>query len=270
MMAEDTRTFSEVREQETAAGLKWVGIGGGIIAVALILLWIMNVALRRSPDALKMMHIGVGLGVVAGLVVMAIAAYRMSQVKNLKTVPYTCPYCDAANQLMSEPTTSFECENCNQTVRFENGVLVPIRVVSCGSCGTDNRVSVKSNRFICQKCNATIQVQAEAAYSAAPAYNSGIVPAPSAPAPPPPQPARLLTEHNMDVLIYSYDRTREAHLLSSLQTLLDVDAAQIKRLTATVSDRAPLVVGVDMPQAEAESLRVQLSQLGADVHLRPS
>lgn len=272
-MAEDTRTLSEVREQETANGLKWMGIGGGIIVFALIMIWILKVALRGNPGLTHTMQIGMYVGIAAGFAVIAGAAYRMSQVKNIQTVAFTCPYCDAANQLMSEPTTNFECENCHQTVRFENGVLVPIRVVSCGSCGTDNRVSVKSSRFICQKCNATIQVQSEqAAYGAVPAYNSGAVATPKvAPAAAPsPQPARLLTEHNMDVLIYSYDHTRELHLLANLQTLLDVDTEQMKRLTGTISDRAPLVVGVDMPQAEAEALRVQLTQLGADVHLRPS
>ncbi len=275
-MAEDTRTLSEVREQETANGLKWIGIGAGIIVFALIMIWILKVALRGNPNLTHTMQIGMYLGIAAGFAVIAGAAYRMSQVKNIQTVAFTCPYCDATNQLMSEPTTNFECENCNQTVRFENGVLVPIRVVSCGSCGTDNRVSVKSNRFICQKCNATIQVQAEQpafgaapAQVATPAYNTAVV-GTMPTAAPPPQPVRLLTEHNMDALIYSYDHTREAHLLANLQTLLGVDAEQIKRLTGTISDRSPLVVGVDMPQAEAEALRVQLSQLGANVHLRPS
>ena len=281
-MAEDTRTLSEVREQETANGLKWIGIGAGIIVFALIMIWILKVALRDNPSLAHTMQIGMYVGIAAGFAVIAGAAYRMSQVKNIQTVAFTCPYCDAANQLMSEPTTNFECENCHQTVRFENGVLVPIRVVSCGSCGTDNRVSVKSNRFICQKCNATIQVQAEQpafgaapsqgttpAQRATPAYNTAVVGAMPTAAPPP-QPARLLTEHNMDVLIYSYDPSRETHLLANLQTLMGVDAEQMKRLTGTISDRKPLVVSVDMPQAEADALRVQLSQLGANVHLRPS
>ncbi len=262
-MADGTRTISEVREEATANGLKWIGIGAGIIVFALIMIWILKVALRDSPHLLHTTQILMYLIIAAGSAVIVGAAYRIGQVKNIPTVPFNCPYCDAANQLLAEPTTNFECENCHQTVRFENGALVPIRVVSCGSCGTDNRVSVKSTRLICQKCNANIQIEA-----AQPATNAAYRPTP-APAPSP-QPARLLTEHNMDVVIYSYDHSREARLLTTLETLLDVDAGQVKRLTGTISAHAPLIVGVDMPQPEAEALRVQLTQLGADVHLRPS
>ena len=94
--------------------------------------------------------------------------------------------------------------------------MVPVRVISCSNCNTDNRISVKASRFICSKCNATVQVQAEQQ----PVYGMGNV----TPAPAPARPAVLLTQTNQDVLIQSFDPARENLLAQMIQDLLGVES----------------------------------------------
>ena len=262
-MANGTVTVTEVREQEAANTLKWVGVGIGIILFAAFMIYFLGLFLKTDPALLKIMRAGMGLGIVAGIAVIGGALYRQSQLRNMPSVTFPCPYCDAANHLVAEPTSDFECETCHQTVRFEaNGKMVPVRVISCSNCNTDNRISVKASRFICSKCNATVQVQAEQQ----PVYGMGNV----APAPTPARPATLLTQTNQDVLIQSFDPAREGQLAQMIRELLGVEDTEARRLLGTIAPRKPLIIGVDMPQMDAERLQIQLSQLGASVYLRAS
>ncbi len=267
-MARTTVTLSEVREQETANTLKWVGVGVAIMLVAAFMIYFLGLFLKDNHSLLRVMRLGMGVGIAIGAVVVGGAAARLSKVRSMESFAYPCPYCDAINQLVEEPTANFECETCHQTVRFdENGVPVPVRVIGCSNCGTDNRVSIKSNRFICSKCNATIQVQAEQ-----PVYGMGNVAsaAPTASAPPRPAPTLLNQSgpSNVDVVVQSFDPAREGQLAAMLQNMMGIETAEARRLLGTIGARTPLIIGVDMPAQEADQLSAQLTQLGAQVHLR--
>lgn len=259
-MSRETQTITEVREQETANSLKWIGVGALIMLFAFLMIYILGVYLKDNPRMLSSMRMGMGLGVVAGGAVIIGGLYKLSQLRNLASVTFPCPYCDAANHLVAKPESDFECETCHQTVRFDNaGNMLPVKIISCPTCNTDNRISTKSTRFICSKCNNTVQVQAEQ-----PVYGMG---QPAAPAPTP-RPVMLLTHSNFDVLIQSFDPNRENLLAQSLVNILGVEVPEARRLLSTVNDRMPLIVGVDLPQSETEPLQAQLTQLGAKVHLR--
>ena len=265
-MARTTVTLTEVREQETATTLKWVGVGVAIMLVAAFMIYFLGLFLKDNQSLLKIMRLGMGIGIAIGAIVIGAAAARLSRVRNMASFTYPCPYCDAANQLVEEPTADFECETCHQTVRFDDkGVMIPVRVIGCSNCGTDNRVSIKSSRFICSKCNATVQVQAEQ-----PVYGMGATAA--TPAAAPPRPALLLNQpngqSNMDVMIQSFDATRGAKLAERLQSILGVEVDEARRLLGTIGPRAPLIIGVDMPAQEADQLSAQLTQSGAQVHMR--
>ncbi len=272
-MARTTVTLSEVREQETANTLKWVGVGVAIMLVAAFMIYFLGLFLKDNHSLLKVMRLGMGVGIVIGAVVVGGAAARLSKVRSMESFAYPCPYCDAINQLVEEPTANFECETCHQTVRFdENGVLVPVRVIGCSKCGTDNRVSIKSSRFICSKCNATIQVQAEQpvygmgnAMSGTSGATASAASAPSRPAP------TLLNQpgpSHVDVAVQSFDAARESQLAALLQNMMGIELAEARRLLGTIGARTPLIIGVDMPVQEADQLSAQLTQLGAHVHLR--
>lgn len=268
-MARTTVTLSEVREQETANTLKWVGVGVVIMLVAAFMIYFLGLFLKDNASLLRVMRLGMGVGIAIGAIVVGGAAARLSKVRNMASFLYPCPYCDASNQLVEEPTANFECETCHQTVRFdESGVPVPVRIIGCSNCGTDNRVSIKSSRFICSKCNATIQVQAEQ-----PVYGMGNVAsaaAPAASAPPRPAPALLnqTDPSHVDVVVQSFDPAREGQLAVMLQNMMGIEVAEARRLLGTIGARTPLIIGVDMPVQEADQLSAQLTQLGAHVHLR--
>ena len=263
-MARTTVTLTEVREQETANTLKWVGVGAAIMLVAAFMIYFLGLFLKDNASLLKIMRLGMGVGIAIGAVVIGGALARLSKVRNMTSFTYPCPYCDAANQLVEEPVSDFECETCHQTVRFdENGVMVPVRVIGCSNCGTDNRVSVKASRFICSKCNATVQVQAEQ-----PVYGMAAASAVVAPAAAPPRPATLLNQSNVDVVIQAFDAARGAQLASAVQNLLGVETDEARRLLGTIGPRSPLIIGVDMSAPDADQLSAQLIQLGAQVHQR--
>lgn len=258
-MATETMTITEAREQGIAEALKWIGLGTLFLTICAFLIYFLHLFLQGGP--LVMMRVLMSIGALAGGAVLVSGLVKFSQAQKLVGVDYPCPYCEQKNQLVAKPTRNFECEHCHQTVRFdETGNPVPVRVINCSNCNTDNRVSVKSNRFICIKCNATIQVQAEQ-----PAYGmGGMGMGGSTPA----RPAMLLNNTQYDVLITAFDRARVAHLAASVQSLLGVEAPEARRLLDTITDRTPLIIGVDMPQLDAEHLQAQLTQLGAKINLR--
>lgn len=257
-MARETITITEAREQGTSEALKWIFLGAGIILLAFFLRYFLHLFLQGGP--LIGMRRGMLIGAVAGFCVAVGGGIKYFKLRELTGVAFPCPYCDQLNQLVAPPESDFECENCHQTVRFdEKGTLIPVKIINCSNCNTDNKVSSKATRFICSKCNATIQVQADQ-----PVYGMGNV-RPTAPV----RPTMLLNHANFDVLISAFDHARQGQLASSLEGLLGVEAAEARRLLSTVTDRTPLIVGVDMAQLDAEQLQAQLTQLGAKVVLRP-
>ncbi len=73
---------------------------------------------------------------------------------------------------------------------------------------------------------------------------------------------------NQNILIQGYDPAREQKVALLLQRELGVDLQEARRLLSTITDKTPLIVAYDVPQADADSLRRQLEQLGASVQIR--
>jgi hypothetical protein len=72
-----------------------------------------------------------------------------------------------------------------------------------------------------------------------------------------------------DVLLISVDRRQENEVALKLQNLLVVNLPEARRLMATATNTAPLVVSHGLPQRKAETIRRQLQDLGATATLRP-
>jgi ribosomal protein L7/L12 len=254
-MAKGPTTFSELREQEYTASIGTAVTGVAIIVVALILLFVLNRVLVGTNQSI--MRVAIGIGVFAGISIVTFAAVRSSRVNKTPIVPFKCPYCDRTNRLVARPTEDFDCEHCLRTIRFEAGKMVPVRTISCTNCGADQRISVKAERCICDKCNAVMQVHADDL-----AGTRSSVAAPVA------RPGILLTGEHHVVLIQGYDSAHEQKVAGVLQHELGVDLLEARRLLATVSEKTPLIIAYDVPQSDAEALRQQLEQSGANVQMR--
>jgi transposase-like protein len=257
-MAKGATTLSEVREQEytRAVGLAVTGVG-------LILAGILLIAFLKYlvPDnILGVSRVCVGLASLVGVGILLAAVKKIVDVRNAASIDFRCPYCDSINKLVAQPTEDFECESCHSTVRFENGKMVPIRTITCTSCGAEHRVSIKAERYVCDRCNAVLQVQQQTQ----PVYGMAPTPAPA----PSRQPAMMLGGVNQSVLLQALDRSREGQVAAILQRELGVDLAEARRLLNTISDQTPLIVAYDVPYDQADGLRKQFEQLGATVTMR--
>jgi ribosomal protein L7/L12/uncharacterized protein YlaI len=266
-MAKGATTLSEVREQEYTQSVGMVAWGIGLIVVCLLLIAFLKYIVPPSILVVSQVLCGLAALVGAGLVIAAVK--RIMDVRNAPSVVYKCPYCEAANHLTAQPTEDFVCDSCHATIRFENGKPVPVRTITCTTCGAQHRVSIKAERYVCDKCNAVlaVQQQTQAVYGmTAPAAPA---PGPAAPAAAPPRPAAMmLGGSNQNILLQGFDRTRENKIAAVLQRELGVNLAEARRLLETVTEKTPLIVAYDIPYDQADSLRKQFEQLGAVVSMR--
>jgi len=256
-MAKGPTTLSEVREQEYTRSVILAAWGIGLIIVGVLVIAFLHYLV--PPHVMLVSRVLVGLAVFAGAALVAVAGKNIVDLKYRATVLFKCPYCDAFNKLVATPTENFECDSCLATIRFENGKMVPVRTISCSNCGAEHRVSVKAERYVCDRCNAVIQIQqlTDPVYGMAPGATQK-----------PRQPAMVLGGGNQNVLLTSVQRSREQQNAVLLQRELGVDLPEARRLLGTITDRTPLIVGYDLPFDQADGLRLQFEQLGSTVVVR--
>ena len=156
-MRQGPTSRADVLEKEYEAGTGLLIRGGIVLLVSLILVWILRLA------ALTQLAAFFGLTGVIGIVIMALGGRRMYAARSLPTVSVDCPYCGRPNQFLSEPTEDWTCENCSRPVYYENGVMAPVREVTCPSCRAEHKVSTKSATFTCDRCNRTLRLAARRA-----------------------------------------------------------------------------------------------------------
>jgi len=279
-MARDAATLTRVREEEYTQSIGTITIGAVLVVVCLFLIWFVRL-FHLTPETLQVVQIGFGLGTLAGLTIIVSAIYRMLTVGKIPTVPYTCPYCDGVNRLTSVPTQDFDCETCLRTVRFENGAMAPIIEITCPRCDAKHRTSLKTQRYVCDKCNASIPVEqainpaTQSGLSGAVAGHAVVEPYAAYGQPAVAQPiltpraGNLLVAQNVDILLQGIDHVREKQIALRLQDMMGMDMAELRHLISTAEEKKPLIIGVNIAHDEAETLQHQLKQLGAIVTLRP-
>ena len=251
-MANRVRKLAEVQENT------WTEASGPILLG--LLLFIVSAVLMYFAKywfhgySLQVARIVLGLTAFAGVGVIAAAVYNGIEVRRQRGVAYTCPYCDKDNKFEAAPNEDFDCEFCNRTVHFEEGIAVPVREVSCPFCQTDHRVAVSVQRYVCDRCNRPLELATE----------SRGRPATVAPV------EAVSGVHTFDVLLVSVDRRQENDVALKLQNLLVVNLPEARRLMASASTTSPLVVSYGLSQRKAESIRRQLQDLGATATIRPT
>jgi len=239
-MRQGPTSRADVLEKEYEAGTGLLIRGGIVLLVSLILVWILRLA------ALTQLAAFFGLTGVIGIVIMALGGRRMYAARALPTVSVDCPYCGRRNQFLSEPTEDWTCENCSRPVYYENGVMAPVREVTCPSCRAEHKVSTKSATFTCDRCNRTLRL-------ADPAEPAKIVA----------DPTDLL--RNYDVILTQAGR-QPNDVAMALQTIL---VCNLKEARARM-EQLPLTVMRNVPERKADAVRTRLRELGATAVIRPT
>ncbi len=239
-MAKSSTTRSDVLEKEYEAGLTQVIRGVVILVVSLILMWLMNLA------ALVPLVIFALLGAIAGLAVVAVGGRRMYRARSLPTVTVYCPYCEHPMEFLSEPTEDYTCESCNRRVLYENGKPVPVREITCPTCGAVHKISEKTTTYTCDRCNRTLRLVD------------------------PHDPKRVVAEQsdilrNYDVIMTQAGR-QPNDVAMALQSLL---VCNLKEARKRMED-LPLTVVRDVPERKADAIRTRLRELGATAVIRPT
>ena len=200
-----------------------------------------------------------GLLMLGGAGLGGVGLYRGIQTRSLPSVPFFCPYCNGKNLFTARPHTDFDCEHCNRTVHFTDGEPSPVRAVECMKCHAQHRVPVTLARYVCDKCNALMDLSLDPAPDVA-APTSG----PSA------APAGMVAQQNFDLVLTAFDPECRDEMAAILQNLLVVGAEEANRLLDTISAESPLVAGYGLPERRAESALLQMRDLGANALLRPA
>ena len=200
-----------------------------------------------------------GLLMLGGAGLGSVGLYRGIQTRNLPAVPFFCPYCNGKNLFTARPRVDFDCEHCNRLVHFTDGEPSPVRAVECMKCHAQHRVPVTLTRYVCDKCNALMDLSLDPAPAGA-APTSG----------PAAAPAGMVAHQNFDLVLTAFDPECRDEMAALLQNLLVVGPEEASRLLDTVSAESPLVAGYGLPERRAESALLQMRDLGANALLRPA
>lgn len=270
-------TLTEARERAYMRALQFGGAGLALLLVGAIFYYFTNLSAdattadnARKTSNFKAAETAPAGGVTAGrilggLLILggaglgSVGLYRGIQARNLPAVPFFCPYCNGKNLFTQRPHTDFDCEHCNRLVHFTNGEASPVRAVECMKCHAQHRVPVTLARYVCDKCNALMDLSVEAA--------------PTSDAPLNGQPAASVetaASLNFDLVLMAFDPECKDEMAALLQNLLVVNLEEAHRLLDTISGDSPLVAGYGLPERQAESAMLQMRDLGANATLRPA
>lgn len=202
----------------------------------------------ESPPLFLALNLLSRLGVIGALVLGAIGGLQMFRARESPKVTANCPYCGHPMEFLKEPTEDYDCEGCHRPVHFQNGVLLPIRTITCAFCKTIHRVSTKTTHYTCERCNRALRLTDP--------YSSKTV-----------VEERTELFQNYDVILTDVGRPKdEAGIAMELESILICNLPEARRQMANL----PLVVARSLPERKADAIRRRLRERGATAIIRPS
>ena len=267
-MTPQATTLTEAREREYLRALQMGGAGIALLIVGAALFYFANLSANaaNAENAIKTSNLVAaetapagritaervlgGLLILSGAGLGSLGLYRGMQTRNLPAIPFFCPYCNGKNLFTQRPKADFDCEHCNRTVHFIDGEPAAVRAVECMNCHAQHRVSVTLSRYVCDNCNALMDLSAEAPTAAVHAS------------------AVTAAQPQFDLVLTSFDPECKAELAAMVQNLLVVSVEEATRLLDTVSMDSPLTAGYGLPERRAETALLQMRDLGANATLR--
>ncbi|RYG24903.1 hypothetical protein EON82_09125 [bacterium] len=218
-------------------------LGVGALAIVVIALSVFMFIFRGDS--------GTALAVVLGIIGAACLVYALySFAKSRSVTAHTvkCPMCGAVNGFLEAPLTDVTCQECHRMIPIENGTILPLKQVSCGSCGESNWYSDRTKVLLCEACGREIAIArgGDTTWDGRPAY------------------AVQDDSRPYEVVLVAFGQNSDG-LIDALQHSLGRSRVQIKDLMGQL----PAVLVTNVPRQKAEILRNELSQHGAAVEARP-
>ena len=260
-MEEKPLSALQMREQEYTQALIYTIVGVSFILLALAFLYIIHYAFSGSYKAFAQW--GLGIGALMGIVLVALPVGKVVRIRQMKTVNFTCPYCDSVFQLLDDPHSDFDCDICLRRIYFDSGGNpVPVETVSCPHCGAIHRISTRTEHYTCDSCNTVIQFRSEqkSLIDKDEEDEYAVVK----------QPGVNLGSSNQDLLLRSFPTVNKQSVAELLRKETGVSVEEAGLLLAAANSKTPLVFATDIPNREAMELQHALQMLGAQVETRES
>jgi ribosomal protein L7/L12 len=237
-MAKTATTRSEVLEQAYGSGLTTlifaaIGLLGAVLLGYLFKLSISNPGLKSGMLALA------GLGALVSLYYAFRGYSIMSKARGIASTTVNCPYCDYPMEFPERPTEDFDCEGCNRRVQFDNGRMVPIKIITCAFCKTVHKVSDKTTTYTCDRCNRTLKLTGRDKAVVAVDASSDLL-------------------KNYDVVLTDVGRNA-TEVAMELENILVCNLREARERMQTL----PLTVMKNVPERKADAVRRRLRDLGA-------
>ena len=131
-MANATKTLADMKESEWTRLIQIALLGLLGVVVSSLLLYAVHWLFPESMWGVAGQTL-FGLTLFAGAAVMCLAGFRAVQTRLKTGVLDVCPYCNAKNEFIEQPTVDYDCESCDRTVHFVGGMPVPVQTVVCQS-----------------------------------------------------------------------------------------------------------------------------------------
>lgn len=248
-MSNVTNRHSDILENEYVVGISHLIRSAFIAVAAIIFFWVASLLKRFSPATPQVnngfFYFAILL-LIAGICLALYGVYRMYSAKKTDTVNVDCPYCDHTMRFMTEPTTDFDCENCHRKVVYENGIMVPVKIVTCTFCHTEHRVSEKATTYTCDSCNRGLRLSSNTQDTEIQAEASELL-------------------QNYDVVLTQIGRNKD-QVAMALESIMICNLREARRQMEDL----PLIVAHDLPERKAEALRRRLREMGATAVMRPA
>lgn len=210
------------------------GAGGGVVLVLGAIMFAFR-GDSGTPLAVVLLLIGAAL--------IVFAAFCVVKSRSVASFKLACPMCGVENGFEAMPTSDVVCRGCHRTIPIDNGKIMPLKQISCGSCNESNWYSDRTKQLLCESCGREIAI-AQSTGGATYAV---------------PDDARPY-----ELVLIAYEPGHE-DLADALQHLLGVNRAQVRDLLSNL----PSVVLTNVPRQKAEMVKNQLMHTGAALEARP-
>ncbi len=243
-MAQTETTRSEVIETESTSAVTQLIIAAIVFMAGLFLIYLFHfIADYRARLGLQIVAGAVAL-VGVGMIVAAVV--RMLSSRSLPKVVVNCPYCEYPMEFLKAPTVDFDCEGCHRRVYYENGVQVPIKMITCAFCKTVHKVSAKAKQYTCDRCNRPLRLTEGPAGAVQDTGRDDVL-------------------QNYDVVLTDIGR-KPNEVAMALESILICNLLEARRQMADL----PLTVMRNVPERKADAVRRRLRDLGATAVVRPT
>lgn len=229
-------------------GVGTISWGIVIILAGLTLFRVVNFWL--PPESLALPVVALILSIAAGSYVIWRGSQSYTAGKEEPKVKVTCPFCEKDTLFIKEPTADWNCDHCSRTVHYDNGTMVPVSWVICTACRAEHRVPVNVKRYLCDQCNRPLNISGDLRGGTAVIEVEDQL------------------QINFDVLLVAFDKRQINDLSYRIQNLMFCTLPEARKMIEGATNQNPLVVGFDLAERKAESIRRELQDLGATVRIR--